>query len=45
MHGEFSVMGLYLLLAIAVLFSTIMVTIGRRVPAHLRVLIPMNHDG
>jgi hypothetical protein len=33
MHGEFSVMGLYLLLAIAVLFSTIMVTIGRRVPA------------
>ena len=33
MHGEFSVMGLSLLLAIAVLFSTIMVTIGRRVPA------------
>ena len=33
MHGAFSVMGLYLLLAIGVLFSTIMVTIGRRVPA------------
>ena len=33
MHGEFSVMGLYFLLAIGGLFSTIMVTIGRRVPA------------
>ena len=33
MHGEFSVMGTWILLAIALLFSTIMVTIGRRIPA------------